>query len=95
VRKGILCAVAGRIIKNAARRNSQFNPTAAAAANIVVITSVANCIMAIMTCLLCCDLAVRTVMTNFNVLIQKDLQEGIAYQPVGPPTHRVPRDATH
>jgi hypothetical protein len=66
--------VAGRIIKNAARRKSQWSPTAAAAANIVVITSVANCNMAIMTCLPTCDLGNRTAMTNLNVLIGKDLR---------------------
>jgi hypothetical protein len=68
--------VAGRIIKNAARRNNQWSPTAAAIANIVVITSVANCNMAIMTCLPICDLGNRTAMTNLNVLIGKDLRSG-------------------
>ena len=48
VRPGTLRAVAGRIIKNAAFRNSQWSATATAAANIVVMTSVANCSMAIM-----------------------------------------------
>ena len=76
VRTRILRAVAGRIIKNAARRNSQWSPTAAATANIVVITSVANCNMAIMTCLPICDLGNRTAMTNLNVLIGKDLRSG-------------------
>ena len=92
-RKGILRAVAGRIIKNAARKNNQFSPTAAAAANIVVITSVAKLKMAIMTCLLSGDLAFRTIITNLNLLIEKDLQERKPHESVGPLTHRVPRDA--
>src|SRR5437667_11011345 len=55
--------------------------------------SVANCIIPIMTCLLCCELAVRTIMANFNVLIEQDLQEGAPYQTVGPLSHRVWLDA--
>jgi hypothetical protein len=85
--------VAGRIIKNAACKNSQWSATAAATANIVVITSVANCSMAIMTCLPACDLGNRTAMTNSNMLIGKNLQNGKAKESVWAITRRVALDA--
>jgi hypothetical protein len=59
-------------------RNSQWSATAAATANIVVMTSVAKCSMAIMKCLPTCDLWNRTVMTNLNLLIIKDLENAKA-----------------
>ena len=66
-----------------------------AAANIVVMTRVANCNMAIMKCLPTCILGNRTVMTKFKVLIIKDLWKEIAWQSVGTITRRVARDAPH
>jgi len=53
-------AVAGRIIKKAPRRKSQFKAAAPATANIVATTSVANCSIALMTCLLSCTLGKGT-----------------------------------
>jgi hypothetical protein len=85
--------VAGRIIKNAASKNSQWSATAAAAANIVVMASAANCSMAIMTCLPTCDSGNRTAMTNSNMLIAKNLKNGKAEQSVWAITRRVALDA--
>lgn len=75
VRAGILLAVAGRIIRNVARRSSQLKPAAAAAANIVAITKVAKLSMAIMTCLPCCNVLYRTVTAILNMLKIHDLVE--------------------
>src|ERR1700682_3609285 len=74
MRGAIRRVVAGRINKKVARSSSQLNATAAAVARSVAITSVANCSVAIMTDLRCCDLGYRTVMTNLKILIMHDLQ---------------------
>ena len=61
------------MIRNAAFRNSQSSPAAAAAANIVVRTSVANCSMAFMTCLPTWSFGNGTAPANLNALTTKDL----------------------
>src|SRR5579859_4140533 len=74
---GLRRAVAGLIKTNIARNSIQSNPTAAAAAKIVVTTSVAKCSMAIMLCLpslvATCDTGRCTPTAALNALKIKDL----------------------
>jgi hypothetical protein len=66
---------------------------AAATANIVAMTSVAKCSMAIMTCLPRCESIYRTALTNLNLLINKDLLEHAGSQSVWRKTRRGNWDA--
>jgi hypothetical protein len=93
VRTGVLLAVAGRIIRNVACKSSQLKAAAAATANMVAITSVAKCSMAIMTCLPCCESIYRKVLANLNLLINNGLWEHRAGKSVWHKTRRGDWDA--
>ena len=95
VRTEILRAVAGLIIKKAARNSNHWKATAAAAASIVAMTSVAKFSMAIMTCLLSCDSGERNAMTKLNVLKIQTLWRRTRSLAVGMFTRRGCRDASH
>lgn len=75
VRAGILRAVAGRIIKNAACSDNQSSPAAVATANIVAMASVANSSVAFIVCLPTCTSGNGTPAANLILLIRQGLQE--------------------
>ena len=89
----ILRAVAGRIIKKAACRNSQWSPAAAAATKTVVITSVVKCSMAIMRSLPRYNLGDGTLRTNPIMLKTNGLWQSDGGKSVGSGTRRGSADA--
>src|SRR6266702_1484636 len=94
-RTEILRAGAGLIIKKAARNSNHWKATAAAAASIVAMTSVAKFSMATMSCLLSCKSGERNAMAKLNVLKIRGLWRRIRTLPVGMFTRRGCRDASH
>jgi hypothetical protein len=93
VRAGILRAVAGRIIKNAACSDSQSSPAARATANIVAMASVANSSVAFIVCLPTSRHGNRTPATTLNLLIRKGLLRLKRQTDVGTDIRRVAPDA--
>jgi hypothetical protein len=66
-------AVAGRISRNVISSSSEWKRTAAPAANTVVITKMANCIISIMACLPVVHSGHGTATTKLNTLKINDL----------------------
>ena len=93
MRAGILRAVAGRIIKNAACSDNQSSPAAMATANIVAMASVANSSVAFIVCLPTSTHGNRTPTTNLTLLMRKDLLRLKRQTDVGTDIRRVAPDA--